>query len=205
MREFVEANFAKIQDEIQSLHAEHQQDLSKGEDLATFDEISIESIVEYLNFLIERDRKSTALKSLQGQIWRAGYESGELSGEVFDDVAPAFELWTAQGKTIAIFSSGSVLAQKLIFGFSSAGDLTTHISAYFDTTTGAKKEPESYRKIARSLGFPPVEILFVSDVLVELDAAQAAGMQTRLAVRPNNQQISEPTAHQTITNFDEIS
>ena len=97
-----------------------------------------------------------------------------------------------------------MLAQKLIFGFSNAGDLTKHISAYFDTTTGSKKEAESYRKIAENSRFPPVEILFVSDVLAELDAAQSAGMRTRLAVRPNNQQISEPTVHQTITNFDEI-
>jgi enolase-phosphatase E1 len=204
MREFVRDNFGRLQDEISSLHAEHKFDSEKGEDLAAFDETSAESVAEYLIFLIDRDRKSTALKSIQGQIWRAGYESGELCGEVFDDVLPAFKRWKENGKTIAIFSSGSSLAQRLIFGFSVAGDLSPYISAYFDTTTGAKKEPESYRKIAASLSFPPVEILFVSDVVAELDAAFEAGMQTRFCVRPNNPPISEPTVHLTINSFDEL-
>lgn len=205
MRDFVETNFANLQDEIQSLHLEHRQDLDKGEDVAPFDELSIKSICEYLDFLMRRDRKSTALKAVQGQIWRAGYEKGELRGEVFEDVKPAFERWKAAGKTIAIFSSGSILAQKLIFGFSEVGDLNPFISNYFDTATGAKKDAESYRKIAASLSFPPVEIFFLSDVLGELDAAREAGMQTALAIRPNNQQIDQPTLHQTITSFDEIN
>lgn len=204
MPEFVRDNFDRIQDEIASLHGEHKIDSEKGEDLAPFDETSAESVAEYLIYLIERDRKSTALKSIQGQIWRAGYESGELRGEVFDDVLPAFKRWKESGKTIAIFSSGSRLAQRLIFGFSVAGDLTPHISAYFDTATGAKKEAESYRKIAERLSFPPVEILFVSDVVAELDAAFEAGMQTRLCIRPNNPPINGATAHLTINSFDEL-
>lgn len=204
MLDFVRDNFGTLQDEIASLHLEHKHDREKGEPLAPFEETSAESINEYLIFLIDRDRKSTALKSIQGQIWRAGYESGALRGEVFDDVLPAFERWKKENKTIAIFSSGSRLAQRLIFGFSVAGDLTPYISAYFDTTTGAKKEAESYRKIAESLSFPPVEILFVSDVIAELDAAFEAGMQTRLAIRPNNPPIEEPTAHLTINSFDEL-
>lgn len=204
MAEFVRDNFGKIQDEIASLHAEHKLDREKGEDLAPFDEFSHESVAERLIYLIDRDRKSTALKSIQGQIWRVGYESGELRGEVFDDVLPAFERWTRAGKTIAIFSSGSRLAQRLIFNYSVAGDLTRYISAYFDTTTGAKKESESYRKIAADLNFEPQEILFVSDVLAELDAAFEAGMQTRLSIRPNNPPINEPTLHQTINSFDEL-
>lgn len=204
MREFVETNFANLQDEIASLHAEHHADSAKGEDLAPFDEISIVSIVEYLYFLMDNDRKSTALKSLQGRIWQEGYESGELLGEVFEDVPKAFRRWKKQDKTIAIFSSGSRLAQKLIFGHSEAGDLTSFISAYFDTTIGGKKEAESYRQIAESLSFPFVEILFVSDVVAELDAAQAAGMQTRLSIRPNNSPLEQPTAHLIINSFDEI-
>lgn len=204
MPEFVRENFGKIQDEIASLQAEHKLDREKGENPAPFDPLSAESIAEYLIHLIERDRKSTALKSIQGQIWRAGYESGELRGEVFDDVLPAFERWTRAGKTIAIFSSGSRLAQRLIFGFSVAGDLTRFISAYFDTTTGAKKNSESYRKIAADLNLEPGEILFVSDVLGELDAAFEAGMQTRLAIRPNNPPTNEATMHQTINSFDEL-
>ncbi|MDQ4120890.1 MAG: acireductone synthase [Acidobacteriota bacterium] len=204
MLEFVRDNFGRLQDEIVSLHAEHKIDSSKGEDLAPFDETSAESIARYLIFLIDQDCKSTALKSIQGQIWRAGYETGELRGEVFEDVLPAFKRWKENGKTIAIFSSGSRLAQRLIFGFSVAGDLTSFISAYFDTTTGAKKEAESYRKIAESLGFPPVEILFVSDSVWELDAAFEAGMQTRLSIRPNNPPIEELTAHLIINSFDEL-
>ena len=204
MLDFVRDNLDRLQDEVASLHAEHKIDFQNGEMFAPFDETSAESIAEYLISLIDRDRKSTALKSIQGQIWRNGYESGELSGEIFDDVPVAFERWKEEGKTIAIFSSGSRLAQRLIFGFSVSGDLTPNISAYFDTTTGAKKEPASYRKISESLSFPPVEILFVSDSIAELDAAFGAGMQTRLCVRPNNPLIEEPTAHQIIYRLDEI-
>lgn len=204
MLNFVRDNFGRLQDEIVSLYAEHKRERSEGEMPPPFDETSHESIAEYLIYLIDNDRKSTALKTIQGQIWRAGYESGELKGEVFADVLPAFERWKKAGKTIAIFSSGSLLAQKLIFNFSVAGDLSKYISAYFDTTTGAKKEAESYQKIAENLGFQTVEILFVSDSVSELDAAFAAGMQTRFAIRPNNPPIGEPTIHPAIQNFDEI-
>ncbi|HYP50887.1 MAG TPA: acireductone synthase, partial [Pyrinomonadaceae bacterium] len=183
---------------------EHARDKAKGEDVPPFDETSAESVAGYLIRLIDNDRKQTALKAIQGRIWQKGYESGELLGEVFDDVLPAFERWREQGKTIAIFSSGSRLAQKLIFGYSSAGDLTKFIWAYFDTTTGGKKEAASYQKIAEELGFPTNEILFLSDVVAELDAAFEAGMQTRLAIRPNNPPIDEPTMHLTINSFDEL-
>lgn len=204
MLEFVRDNFGRIQDEIASLHAEHARDRTNGETPPPYDETSAESVTEYLHYLIDQDRKSTALKVLQGQIWQAGYESGELLGEVFEDVPQAFESWAEQGKTIAIFSSGSILAQKLIFGCSNAGDLTRYISAYFDTTTGAKREAESYTKIADALEFKPQEILFVSDVSAELDAAQKAGMQTRLAMRPNNPPLEQPTAHLILQSFDEL-
>jgi enolase-phosphatase E1 len=204
MLEFVRENFGQIQDEIASLHAEHARDRANGETPPPFDETSAESVTEYLHYLIDQDRKSTALKVLQGEIWKAGYESGELLGEVFEDVPPALERWTSQSKTISIFSSGSVLAQKLIFGYSEAGDLTKYISAYFDTTTGAKREAESYSKIADSLKLNPQEILFISDVTAELDAAQKAGMQTRLSIRPNNPPIEQPTLHLTIQSFDEV-
>ena len=204
MLEFVQENFARIQDQIAALHAEHAKDVAKGENPPPFDETSVESITAYLHFLIDQDRKSTVLKSLQGQIWKNGYESGELKGEMFSEVPSAFKRWKAEGKTIAIFSSGSVLAQKLIFQFSIAGNLTEFISAYFDTTTGPKREAASYQKIAEDLNFQPNEILFVSDVIAELDAAAKAGMQTRLAIRPNNIPIDEPTAHIAVYNFEEI-
>jgi enolase-phosphatase E1 len=204
MREFVAANFGNLQDEIVSLHAEHAKDLARGESPPPFDETSVESITAYLHFLIDRDRKNTALKNIQGKIWQKGYESGELRGEVFADVLPAFERWTRAGKKIAIFSSGSRLAQKLIFGFSTAGDLTKHISAYFDTTTGAKREAESYRKIAVRLNVEPSEVLFLSDTAAELEAAAHAGMKCRLLVRPNNALPENPTAFESLQNFDEI-
>ena len=144
------------------------------------------------------------MKALQGRIWQAGYESGALRSEMFADVAPAFARWKAEGKTIAIFSSGSVLAQKLIFQYSSAGDLGCFIDAYFDTTTGPKRAAESYRTIAGSLNVDPAEILFVSDVPAELDAARAAGMETRLAIRPGNGQIAGAIAHQIVRSFEEL-
>jgi enolase-phosphatase E1 len=204
MSDFVRDNFAGLQSEIASLHAEHSKDLSKGEDIPPFDGTSAESVAGYLIYLIDNDRKQTALKAIQGRIWQKGYESGKLLGEVFDDVLPAFEGWQKQVKTIAIFSSGSRLAQKLIFGYSSAGDLTKFISAYFDTTTGGKKEAASYQKIADELSFRANEILFVSDIAAELDAAFEAGMQTRLSIRPNNPPIGERTAHEIIYSLAEI-
>lgn len=135
---------------------------------------------------MDRDRKSTALKTLQGEIWREGYRAGDLKGVVFDDVPKAFERWSRCGRPIAIFSSGSVLAQKLLFANSTAGDLTGFVSAYFDTTLGSKTEPDSYRRIADAIGSPPASIVFVSDVTKELAAAGAAGMHALLSVRPGN-------------------
>ena len=204
MLDFVRENFAAIRNEIEALGVEHQQDVARGEAPPEFDEKSIESIAAYLRFLIDSDRKSTPLKSIQGKIWQAGYESGELKGEVYNDVLPAFERWKQAGKTIAIFSSGSVLAQKLIFGYSTAGDLTKYISAYFDTTTGAKREVGSYCKIAETLGFAPPEILFISDVTAELEAAQKAGMQVKLSIRPNNPIQENAAEFESIENFGEI-
>jgi len=117
----------------------------------------------YVYWLMDRDRKSTALKALQGRIWEAGYRAGELKGkgEVYPDVRPALERWHAAGRTIAIFSSGSVQAQRDLFANTTAGDLSTLLSAYFDTTTGPKREAISYRKIATALGRSPRDILFV--------------------------------------------
>jgi enolase-phosphatase E1 len=144
----------------------------------------LSSATAYVRWLMDRDSKCSALKSLQGKIWQEGYRTGDLHGEVYPDVAPAFARWSRQGKIIAIFSSGSVLAQKLLFGSTPAGDLTRHLRAYFDTTTGPKNAPESYTRIASALAVEPTAILFISDVTMELDAAQTAGMRTALSVRP---------------------
>jgi len=146
----------------------------------------VESLIHYIFWLMDQDRKSTALKSLQGEIWEAGYLSGRLRGEVYPDVAPAFARWTRQQKRIYIYSSGSVLAQKLLFAHTTDGDLTSYLSGYFDTTTGAKREPASYQSICRQIDLPAGELLFLSDVTAELAAAQKAGLQTTLCVRPGN-------------------
>jgi enolase-phosphatase E1 len=157
----------------------------------------------YARFLMREDRKSTGLKALQGVIWRDGYQSGKLKGEVFEDVPRALARWKEQGRRTRIYSSGSVLAQKLIFGHSDQGDLTEWIEDYHDTTTGPKKDAESYRRIAESYGLAPEEILFLSDNLEELDAARKAGCQTGLSVRPGNPTV-EPHDHPSIDTFDSV-
>ncbi len=164
----------------------------------------IDSVVDYIEWLIDRDRKSTGLKSLQGKIWEQGYRDGSLKSQVFPDVPAALERWNTDGLTVSIFSSGSSLAQKLLFSHTEAGDLTRFINNYFDTTVGAKGDVESYRKIAVSLSLPASDILFVSDVVRELDAARAAGMQTRLCIRPGNHPQSPIEKHQEIKTFDNL-
>lgn len=160
-------------------------------------------IAEFARWLMDQDRKDTPLKSLQGKIWEEGYCRGELRGQLFPDVPRALRRWQAQGRDISIFSSGSVLAQRLLFAHSDAGDLAPLVRAYFDTTVGAKKESASYRRIAEKLERQPAEILFISDVVAELDAARAAGLSTILAVRPGNRPVSQPHPT-TITSFDEL-
>jgi enolase-phosphatase E1 len=153
---------------------------------------------------MDRDSKSTELKALQGRIWEDGYRSGELTGTVFDDVPRAFARWQSAGTPIAIFSSGSVLAQQWLFRRSSAGDLTPFISQYFDTEVGPKRDPASYARIAATVALPPSSITFVSDVVAELDAARAAGMQTIMSLRPGNHP-QPPHDHRVVHSFDEIT
>lgn len=159
---------------------------------------------QYVRHLIAMDRKTTPLKTLQGRIWEEGFRRGELLGDVYGDVPRAFARWNAEGKRIAIFSSGSVQAQRLLFGHSKAGDLTKYIEAYFDTTTGPKRETASYITIAASLRLNPEKVLFVSDVEAELDAAREAGMQTALMLRPGT---ARPAAakHGCMESFDEVT
>jgi enolase-phosphatase E1 len=142
--------------------------------------------VPYIHYLIGCDRKSTGLKSFQGKLWDSGYQAGQLRSQLFADVPPALARWQEAEKAIYIFSSGSVQAQKLIFQYSEVGDLTAYISGYFDTTTGPKRELESYHKIAWAMAQSPEQILFISDVVAELRAAKAAGLQTLFSVRPGN-------------------
>lgn len=204
--EFVAQNFNELQTEISQLKVEYKKDFTNQIYGRNFSEDAPESISNYLKFLIEVDRKSTPLKSIQGKIWQKGYESGELKSEIYEDVPRAFQRWKTENKLIAIYSSGSVLAQKLLFGYTEFGDLTSFISAYFDTNVGAKREAESYKKIASAESFPPVEnFLFISDIVAELDAAKKAGFQTFLSIRQGNEPIDEANVnHQMIESFDEI-
>lgn len=161
------------------------------------------SAVPYIHYLIGSDRKSTGLKSLQGKLWDAGYQAGQLRSQLFADVPLALARWQTAGKAIYIFSSGSIQAQRLIFQYSEAGDLTAYINGYFDTTTGPKRELESYQKIVSSIGVPPEQILFISDVVAELRAAQAADLQTLFSSRPGNHS-NRAEGFTRIDNFDGV-
>ena len=166
-------------------------------------EAELESLVAYIEWLIAHDRKSTPLKSLQGKIWEEGYRSGQLYGQVFEDVPRALNRWQEQKRNVCIFSSGSVLAQRLLFAHTMAGDLTRYVSHHFDTTTGAKTDARSYQIIAKTLQQLPGEIVFVSDVTTELDAAKSAGLQTLLCQRTGNRP-QPPSTHRLIRTLDEV-
>ena len=206
-RDFLSANFnsAEVREDVALLREEHTVDVSKGHQPPALDEdLLVDSIAAYVEWLIERDRKSTGLKSLQGKIWRQGYVEGSLKSQVYADVAPALERWRTQGLSINIFSSGSVLAQQLLFAHTEAGDLTKFIDNYFDTNVGKKGEAESYRRIAEALKLRADEVLFISDVVTELDAATEAGMSTLLSIRPGNPLQNNTNRYQTIHTFDEL-
>lgn len=143
-------------------------------------------IVETLQGWIDTDRKHTALKALQGMVWAAGYQDGDFTAPLYPDVAPALRQWHAAGHRLAVYSSGSVPAQKLLFAHTDAGDLTPLFSGFFDTEVGGKREAESYRVIARQLGQAARDIVFLSDVVAELDAARDAGLRTVLLDRRND-------------------
>jgi enolase-phosphatase E1 len=163
------------------------------------------AIVAWVEWLMDRDRKSTALKELQGRIWEDGYRQGDLVGEVFPDVGPALHRWHERAVPVGIFSSGSVLAQQLLFRYSSSGDLAGLLRWHFDTRLGTKQDPESYRRIAASAGIPPGDFLFLSDATAELHAAVSAGMQVRLVVRPGNPPIPAQHGYDTIRSLDELA
>ena len=155
--------------------------------------------------LMDGDIKATGLKLLQGMIWEDGFRSGELKAHLYEDVAPAIEAWRKAGIEVRIYSSGSIQAQKLFFGHTIHGDLLPHLSGHYDTTTGPKREAESYEKIASDMGHPPPAILFLSDVAAELDAARTAGLQTALVTRPGNAPPPNDHAHPVIASFAEVA
>jgi enolase-phosphatase E1 len=184
------AQDAEIQKMMEELHAQHELDARSGMQPPGWveepEEAWLRAIAAYGRWLIAKDSKCTPLKSLEGKIWQQGYTSGELRGEVFPDVTAAFERWRRQKKIICIYSSGSVLAQQLLFRTTPSGDLTPYISLYFDTRVGAKTEAESYQRIADSFAYRPEQFLFISDAVKEIEAARSAGMQALLCVRAND-------------------
>ena len=191
----------EVRADITGLRAEHAGESSDPAPPAWRDDPT--AVTSYVHWLMDRDRKSTGLKSLQGKIWEEGYRSGRLRGEVYPDVPPALKRWRSAEVAVAIFSSGSIQAQRSLFRNSTAGDLTHFIQGHFDTTTGPKGAPESYARIATALGRSPSDVLFVSDVAAELDAARKAGMRTALSVRgPDSPGVS--AAHPVVRSFDQL-
>jgi len=184
---------------IDAVKAEYDRDTNYPSELDT---IKPDSVADYLRYLTDRDRKSTALKEIQGEIWSAGYRSGELLSHVFEDVPAAFARWNQEGRTVAIYSSGSVLAQQLLFRHTTFGDLTKYIDRYFDTHIGPKTASESYTAIARELAAQPAEITFVSDSPTELSAARRAGLDVVLSVRPANASSRAANSYPVITSFE---
>jgi enolase-phosphatase E1 len=167
------------------------------------EDAEINSIAEYGRWLIKQDRKDPSLKSIQGLVWQEGYARGELRGQVYPDVPNALQRWREQGKGIYIYSSGSVLAQKLLFQSTEYGDLTGLLDGYFDTEVGAKTDRKSYRAISSDIRCEPQQVLFISDATRELEAAELASMHTLLSVRPGNR-TAEPASFAVIHSFDEI-
>ena len=140
-------------------------------------------VVEVLQGWIDEDRKHPALKALQGMIWLEGYREGEFQAHVYPDAAQALRQWHANGHRLAVYSSGSVPAQKLLFGHSTEGDLSALFSGWFDTAVGGKREVQSYRNIVGQLDLAAHDVVFLSDIVEELDAAREAGLRTVLLDR----------------------
>ncbi|MHC8406669.1 acireductone synthase [Pseudomonas sp. TMB3-21] len=160
----------------------------------------VERVLEILLGWIAEDRKATALKALQGMVWEQGYQAGELKGHVYPDAVDALKRWHQEGYAIYVYSSGSIQAQKLIFGCSEAGDLSPLFSGYFDTTSGPKREAQSYVRITEAIGLDASQILFLSDIVEELEAARLAGMATCGLAREGG----ELAGHVTVESFARI-
>jgi len=164
-------------------------------------EADVEGVIETLLAWIDEDRKATPLKALQGLVWEHGYRAGDFTGHVYDDAVRGLRRWHDAGIPLYVYSSGSTRAQQLLFGHSDAGDLTPLFAGYFDTRIGHKRDRASYAAIAQDIGLRPGDVLFLSDVAAELDAAAEAGMRTMQVVREDG---VEPGRHRTVHDFDAI-
>ncbi|XP_049304435.1 enolase-phosphatase E1 isoform X2 [Bactrocera dorsalis] len=164
------------------------------------------NVASFVNFLIEKDLKVGPLKTLQGLVWAKGYANGNIKGHIYADVLPAFKRWHEAGLRLAIYSSGSVKAQQLLFGQSEMGNLLPYVSGHYDTAVGHKQEKESYVNIAKDLDLPAEDILFLTDVVKEAEAARDAGMQVALLNRPGNAPLTDDdkTAFTFVDNFNNL-
>jgi enolase-phosphatase E1 len=187
----------RSEDRVQTALAQVADTVKQENGLETQEDEQIEWLLRW----IKEDRKHSALKAIQGYLWKDGYESGAFTSHVYPDVAPALERWKQRGLKMGVYSSGSVPAQRLLFGYTEVGDLQPYFSDYFDTSVGHKREVSAYRNIQKALGLPPEEILFLSDVPEELDAAQEAGMQTLQLIRPGS---AASPRHSGVESFAEI-
>ncbi|XP_016097376.1 enolase-phosphatase E1 isoform X2 [Sinocyclocheilus grahami] len=172
----------------------------------TDEEKAIREVVDSVLWQMAADRKSTALKQLQGHMWRAAYVTGKIKGEVYPDVVPAVRRWRRGGLKVFIYSSGSVEAQKLLFGYSVEGDLLDLFDGHFDTNIGAKVESKSYENIAERIGCQPEEIMFLTDVTREAKAAEDAGVNVIMVVRPGNTELTEEerSHYRVVTSFNQL-
>ncbi len=161
-------------------------------------------VLDQFNHLMDQDVKATGLKMLQGLIWETAFHNGQIKAHVYDDVPHAMKHWHEQGVTIHIYSSGSIPTQKLFFGHTVAGNLLPMITGHYDTTVGPKRHVDSYRAILSEISMPADNVLFISDIVAELDAAKLAGMQTALSMRPENAPVDEPHEHRVVRGFDEV-
>jgi enolase-phosphatase E1 len=207
-----------IQEIVKDLRKENEVDVKNGMDgvvkilsLDSDSGFSLEQVQEsiILNILwqMKHNMKRTGLKAIQGKIWKIGFEKGHLLGQLFDDVPKAFEAFRSNGQIISIYSSGSVQAQKLLFKYSTAGDLSSYISDYFDTRIGAKIEGESYKSIARALNVDPSNILFFTDVVKEGIAGREGGVDVVIMIRPGNAPLSPQQLNEfsTANTFEELT
>lgn len=176
--------------------------LNDAENIAGEPGMSDAQLVALLTRWIDEDRKLTPLKALQGLIWEDGYRRGELQGHIYEDAVRALRHWHALGLNLYVFSSGSVHAQTLLFAHTAYGDLTPLFSGYFDTTIGFKREPQAYSHIAQAAGTAPEQMVFLSDIREELDAARSAGMRTAWLVRGSTPDTH--AAHRQVSDFDAI-
>ncbi|KAJ2021893.1 enolase-phosphatase E1 [Coemansia sp. S610] len=208
--EFLETRWTdpEVQTHVQAIAQQANEDVKNGIAAAIAIDLDADSsdeirrkVLANVDWQMKADRKIGALKGLQGYMWRFGFESGILKGEMYPDAVKAIERWVEAGKRVFIYSSGSVEAQKLIFGYSDHGDLLQFISGHYDTKVGGKTEDKSYRSIVEDIGVLPARVLFVSDNVFEIQAADTAGLQTMVSVRPGNAPIKDDCKFQTTTDF----